>query len=381
MSTVDTNDFSEQSQLYKDLSDLRKSLQDRDQEIAELRRRLNEPRVDPLTGFARRNELIDYIETVAKEGDGDFDLSLISIDLDGFKNINDSLGHAAGDRLLKQFADHLRDNANAADLITRIGGDQFLLVMRESLGIAYNLAELIRMQTESKIFNIDGQPVRLTLSIGVAERRAGDKAEHVLNEVDQCVYAAKSEGRNRVITASDLSASAEETGDDVTLADLENRIRVITDRLARYLVIRSRRIAHHYKKEASEDGLTGIFNRGYLDRLMDRELKKAKTHTRSLAVAMVDLDDFGRINRNYNWTGGDLAIKTAASIIKNQVRANDWLARYGGDEIFVVMPDTDRSTAEMVAERAAETTRKVLANASETLRSLSEKLKTKQGDD
>jgi diguanylate cyclase (GGDEF)-like protein len=347
------NNNQELTLLRKELSNLRKTLELKNQEIAELRRNLSESDSDSLTGLANRSALLTFLNAFIQENKGEAKLSLIMIDIDMFKKINDAMGHQVGDTVLKQFAGLLKDTANFANLIARIGSDKFLLALCEPISVAFNLAEMIRTLTESK----DSWVVNtsITVSIGVAQYQDEKTAEQFLKKVDTCMYAAKSEGRNCIVTDSDLNASAEETGEDIIVSDLENRIRVMTDRLTSYLMIRSRDIVYHYKNEAIKDGLTGIYNRGYLDRLIDRELKKAKTLERSLAVAMVDLDNFGKINKDYNWIGGDQAIITTAHVIQNQIRANDWVARYGGDEILVVMPDTELSTAGMVAERIRKT--------------------------
>lgn len=344
--------------MHRELMELRRALAAKDKEIQRLHRLLNDNtagvNTDALTGASNRIALSNFLHDVKTRGYENSALSLIFLDLDHFKAVNDCFGHQMGDHVLQQFVDVLKDTASTADMIARIGGDEFVVVICEPIAVAYNLAQLIRAQLESIESWTGIGKHRITFSAGIAELQPSQSPEDLLAEADRSMYAAKSEGRNIIVTASDFAAGAEEDGEDLILSDLENRIRVVTDRLAQYLMIRSKRAVYHYKQEAMKDGLTGTFNRGYLDRLLDRELEKSRKQGRPITVAMVDLDDFGRINREYNWTGGDLAVKKAASVIQGQVRINDWVARYGGDEFFVVMPDTGRAEGERVAERIRE---------------------------
>jgi two-component system cell cycle response regulator len=175
--------------------------------------------------------------------------------------------------------------------------------------------------------------------------------ETLLQETDRCLYAAKEQGRNRVVTAEEFDALAEANGQDALIADFENRLRVLATRVTGALVSNARRLARQYRAEADRDGLTGVFNRRYLDRLLPRELDKSRQHDRRLTLALLDLDQFGTINKTYGFPTGDRALQTATAVLQAQVRAGDWVARYGGEEFCVVMPDTDLAAGCQVAER------------------------------
>ena len=128
-------------------------------------------------------------------------------------------------------------------------------------------------------------------------------------------------------------------------------MRVLTDRLAEYLSQKGRNLARTFQDEAERDGLTGIYNRRYFDRRIVRELDLARRPDRPLSLIFFDLDDFGAVNRTYGFPAGDRLLKAVSSAISRSVRATDWVARYGGEELCAVLPDTSLEPAVVIAER------------------------------
>ena len=124
-------------------------------------------------------------------------LSVMMLDLDHFKLINDQHGHPAGDAVLKHFVAVVRQRIRASDILGRWGGEEFLLVSPHlDLNGAKVLAEKVRCAVEEAHFDKD---IHLTVSIGVAEWAPGQKPEALIERVDQALYLAKNEGRNRVV--------------------------------------------------------------------------------------------------------------------------------------------------------------------------------------
>ena len=154
---------------------------------------------DALTGLPNRLLLTDRLEQVlarsARSGAG---VAVLFIDLDRFKLINDSRGHAAGDALLVTVADRLRGTVRRHDTIARFGGDEFVIVC-EDPSVAFEASllaqRLIAVLQEPVV--IDGQEVFLTASVGIALSDGGDTPESLLRDADAAMYRAKEQGRAR----------------------------------------------------------------------------------------------------------------------------------------------------------------------------------------
>lgn len=130
--------------------------------------------------------------------------SVILLDLDHFKSVNDGHGHPVGDRVLQQVARLLRDNVRQSDQIGRWGGEEFVILLPNSeLHQARHLAEKLRLAVAEFDFLSVG---RQTASFGVAAYRSGDSEESMMKRADDCLYIAKKRGRNRVFDETDCTA-------------------------------------------------------------------------------------------------------------------------------------------------------------------------------
>ncbi len=129
-------------------------------------------------------------------------LSALMLDLDHFKQLNDSHGHLAGDRMLRAFADQLRSNLRQSDIVCRWGGEEFILLLRETAPAqARQIAEKIRQQAASLQPLPDNPALALTVSIGVSSLQADEALDPLLARADRALYRAKQSGRNRVCLA------------------------------------------------------------------------------------------------------------------------------------------------------------------------------------
>jgi len=171
--------------------------------VSNLRR---ESRTDPLTGLANRRALQERLELVtAQASRSGAPVAVGMIDLDRFKDFNDRFGHQSGDELLRLLSDALSGRLRAQDLLARYGGEEFCVVLPDTdvLGARVVLEELRALAPK-----IDVEGWAATISVGVAEWLPGESAETLLERADRALYAAKEQGRNRVITASSLRAAA-----------------------------------------------------------------------------------------------------------------------------------------------------------------------------
>lgn len=160
---------------------------------------------DPLTGLRNRRFLEQAIapdlEMAVRKGE---DLVFLLVDLDHFKTVNDTYGHAAGDAVLVQTAAVLRAVFRASDYIVRWGGEEFLVVARFiDRRDAPELAEKLRAAIEAHAFTLpDATVLRRTCSIGVAAFPSGTTWEHTVAQADEALYEAKRSGRNRFVAAA-----------------------------------------------------------------------------------------------------------------------------------------------------------------------------------
>ncbi|OMH40138.1 hypothetical protein BLW93_06690 [Desulfurobacterium indicum] len=122
------------------------------------------------------------------------------IDIDYFKRINDTYGHEVGDLVLKFIVDKIRSLIRSSDILVRYGGEEFIIYLpHTTLKDALKLAERIRKGIEDMIIDTeDGKKIRVTISLGVAERDLGETLEQVIKKADEALYRAKKHGRNRV---------------------------------------------------------------------------------------------------------------------------------------------------------------------------------------
>lgn len=160
---------------------------------------------DGLTGLVNRRYFMERAETeLLRAHRYDRPVAVGMADLDFFKRINDTYGHAAGDLVLKTFAQLLKDSVRQTDLVCRYGGEEFAFVFPEStVDEALVLAERFRQRfAEREIFLPDGHRVHVTISIGLADA-SRLPLEKALSCADQALYQAKHEGRNRVIVAAE----------------------------------------------------------------------------------------------------------------------------------------------------------------------------------
>jgi diguanylate cyclase (GGDEF)-like protein len=111
------------------------------------------------------------------------------------------------------------------------------------------------------------------------------------------------------------------------------------------------RIFESTVKASRFDSLTGLYNRQFFDEVLKREIKRAKRHGQELSILFFDLDDFKAINDAYGHQAGDAALTRAAQIILQETRSEDTAARYGGEELVIILPETDKMSALVLGER------------------------------
>lgn len=162
--------------------------------------------VDSLTGALNRRALMKHgAAEIARSRQLGHPLAVICIDLDNFKQVNDTYGHAGGDVALCAFVDLVREHLRNSDLIARTGGEEFIVLLpgMDASGAAH-VAERLRHNMEQMRIHYDGRMIMATASAGVTLLQHDDSLATMLKRADQSLYRAKAEGRNRVVMDEEI---------------------------------------------------------------------------------------------------------------------------------------------------------------------------------
>jgi two-component system cell cycle response regulator len=159
---------------------------------------------DQLTGLHNRRYMSRHLDNLLNNAKrNERPLAFVIMDIDHFKQVNDTYGHDMGDEVLKEFAGRIGANVRGIDLACRYGGEEFVVVMPDTdVNFAYTIAERLRQTVEANPVKISRAPgtLNVTVSIGIAKMEGpDDTAEALLHRADQALYRAKRSGRNRVV--------------------------------------------------------------------------------------------------------------------------------------------------------------------------------------
>ncbi|MGE0626081.1 MAG: GGDEF domain-containing protein [Pseudomonadales bacterium] len=167
---------------------------------------------DELTGLTNRRSFFQRAETVLGEArDADEHVSLLVIDADHFKQLNDTYGHATGDAALQFITEQLSTCVRKTDLLCRLGGEEFAVLLPDMDGTeATKLAERIVERVASRPMVWDGKIIEMSVSCGIADTRSGRDMTALFKAADDALYAAKHNGRNRHMHFTELRRSGRE---------------------------------------------------------------------------------------------------------------------------------------------------------------------------
>ena len=168
----------------------------------------NESLTDPLTSLANRKYFDSALEKyIAQSGASGEPLSLLLTDIDHFKAFNDTFGHLTGDQVLRLVGVAVKHNVKGQDIAARYGGEEFAIILpNTALRSALTVADHVRraVMTKELMKRSTGEHLgRVTISVGVATLRRGETAQALIERADNCLYAAKRCGRNRVMCETD----------------------------------------------------------------------------------------------------------------------------------------------------------------------------------
>lgn len=176
---------------------------------------------DPLTGLYNRLSLQALPDIIKRRGAQE-DTTLVLLDIDHFKSVNDNFGHAAGDEAIKRCAELIRRTFRDDDFIARIGGEEFIILLPgRDVKYAHRLAEQLRRAMEAEPLTFRGRTIRLTASFGIGISRGivnSHTVADLLERADKGLYRAKASGRNRIEIEGAAMPDRQQTDDDSSLA-------------------------------------------------------------------------------------------------------------------------------------------------------------------
>ncbi|ALT75945.1 diguanylate cyclase domain-containing protein [Paucibacter sp. KCTC 42545] len=316
--------------------------------------------LDPLTGCLQRGEWAEQLVHHLRERQAQDCSAVLLLDIDDFKRINDQHGHAIGDAVLAHLGQALRNELAPSDRLGRFDGDGFTVLMqrydRDSVladarrllahiaAMAIPLPSLRpkpasasglfkRLMGQEPGDEVDAARIELRSSGGLCFIEEGADFNQLLTQADQAVQAAKNLGRNRL----EVAAAASEAALQAPHSPLEG--------LAAARPAAASRLGHDH------DPLTQLPHRRYFDARLAREFSTARKHGRALSLALIDIQQMHLLNRRYGFAAGDRILQGVAEATRRSVRLVDWVARIGGNQFAVVMPDTDISGAAPVLAR------------------------------
>jgi diguanylate cyclase len=188
-------------------AELENRLAERDAELAQLRQEFREMKEqankDPLTKLANRDAFVEGLQSaISVASTGAQDLSLMMIDIDHFKAVNDEHGHLVGDLALQAFSKLLLESVNTSAVAARYGGEEFAIILPSTnLQGAWKLAHTLRERLVELYDLVNDGPapaVRITVSIGIAQYRQSETITSLIERADLELYVAKREGRDRI---------------------------------------------------------------------------------------------------------------------------------------------------------------------------------------
>jgi diguanylate cyclase (GGDEF)-like protein len=282
---------------------------------------------DHLTSLGNRVLLKDRLQQAAGAGLG---VSVIVFDVDRFKQVNDTHGHAVGDEVLNTIARRFSEVVPAGSTLARLGGDEFALVLpRATDGSAADVAERV-LATLRLPIETTGGPIAVSVCAGITTIRGRGRPDELLRRADTALYRAKALG------AGCLVAFRDDDVGDATSTELLNRLRAEKAELERLV---------------GTDDLMGIGNRRRYGERLGHIEARALADAAPYSLLFCDVDDFGAYNNAYGQAAGDQALRTVAAAIVRELRSGDEVHRRGGEELVVLLPATARAEAFAVAER------------------------------
>ena len=311
---------------------------------------------DELTGLSNRrsfdrdcNRAGNEFQTSKKP------FSVLMIDVDHFKTINDSHGHQAGDGVLRQLGDYLRAVVRTSDIAARYGGEEFSILLH-GIGLerAKEAAEKIRRNIEARQFVVGNQSLQITISVGVSSTLPGESSDQIVHRADAALYCAKEAGRNKTYwhdgcaSRSLDSHLSEQDVPEPVVVHIDDPVEEESTQLT------SEWTGLHLPDETDGAKPAQLSSRFIFCTSVNRRIAEWQRGGEPVSVILLSVEQTAEILQEYGSKAGDSLRNSMACLLATYTRSMDEPCEYDSDTYGVLLPGTDMGTACGIAERLRE---------------------------
>lgn len=307
---------------------------------------LAESRTDALTGLANRrdfnSQMMHHLSQFENHGTP---VSVLMLDIDYFKKLNDTYGHLAGDDALISVGRTITQHIRSGDLAARHGGEEFAVILpRTTAQHARAIAERIRDSISQAVYQISDTPVRITASAGLSQLLPGDSIKTWLHRADEALYFSKDSGRNcghwndgRIFKP--FIQADQPAGSPFKPASIEAATVSKDSQL------------NAADNEDLLDPTTQLLSADAFNKYFARRLAESRRTGTTMAMIMIRVDRYDDLLGRYGVNSDDLVLRITGRLLSSSVRCFDYVARYGTDTFAIVLPQATLHAATQVAEQ------------------------------
>ena len=318
-----------------------------DEQAALIEQHVAVAKTDALTGIANRRAFDEQLaQRLCEWQRKKTPLSLIMLDVDRFKQCNDTYGHQAGDELLKLVAQTLVHTMREMDVVARYGGEEFAIIVPSSkLREALPGAERARRAIVAASTIFDGKKLQVTASLGVSQAMEGEEAASLIRRADEALYAAKKNGRNRTFLHDG----------NYTVAAVEDRPVASTAAVAKTTpAIKKEAAATTETDKNTEHGVddqTGLPTRTAFCEEVRRRLAESQMYNSPLALTMIKIDNFNSLIKTQGMAAGSAALRGLAKFLAAAVPELHVLGHCDQQTFGLLLPGMSLDAATKLGER------------------------------
>ncbi len=317
---------------------------------------------DPLTDLLNRRSLFEGLNSLLSETQaGGGVLACIMLDIDHFKRVNDTYGHAVGDKVIQIFAQILQDAVRPNDIVGRYGGEEFVIILANDDEVhAIDTAERIRETVNETRSSELPEGLIISSSFGVSST-AGDvwRSDTLIDNADQCLYVAKKNGRNRVIAYSNIDDDHKEVKVSVEKSTL-SRQREIKEVTQEVIIEENISVVKPAKVELMKDSLefsletydmVEILGRTVIIDRLAQAIKVAKRDNSTLIILTININTIKPMTNTHGYASGEKLRNIAFKCLIDTFRSSDsitptdiGISRSADSEFTAILPDVEQPT-------------------------------------